>query len=212
MFRMITCCAALVLGLSLNAVAAPACDDDGCQAATQSKPLDIMKFMKEQAASTRAGSTRVAKPQQNKAPAVAHVQRSAHRAVAVRRKPAGLPVEAAASYATQEPRVKIVDSDELNDIDRAAPETATAAPAETTGSAVAAEPNVQLVDNGEFNDIDRKAQDRMPASTAMRIADAHASAPQPGVSPTVSWLQWIGSAFANIFVALATAVHQLLRL
>jgi hypothetical protein len=205
MFRTFICCTALVLGLSLNAVAAPACDDDGCQAATPSKPLDIMKFMKEQAANTRAAT---AKPRPTKAQPVAHVQRPAHRAVAARRKPADMPVEAAASYATQEPRVQIVDSDELNDIDRAAPEIAAAAPAETTGAAIAAEPNVQLVDNGEFNDIDRKAGERMPQLTAMRIADAHASAQQS----SVSWWQWIGSAFANIFVALATAVHQLLHL
>jgi hypothetical protein len=132
------------------------------------------------------------------------VPRTARRAVAARSKPAGLPVEAAASYATQEPRVQIVDSDELNDIDRAAP----AAPAETTGAAITAEPNVQLVDNGEFNDIDRKAENRMPVSAAMRIADAHASTTQPSVSR----LQWIGYAVGNIFVALATAVHQLLRL
>ena len=207
MFRVIACCAALGLGLSVNAIAAPACDDDGCQAATPSKPLDIMKFMKEQAANTRAGSPRLAKPRQSKAPAVAHAPRPARRAVAARPKPAGIPVEAAASYATQEPRVQIVDSDELNDIDRAAPEAA-AAPAETTGAAVATAPNVQLVDNGAFNDIDRQAEDRMPVSAAMRIADAHASAQQP----SVSWLQWIGSAFANIFVALAAAVHHLLGL
>jgi len=197
MFRVIACCAVLILSFSLNAVAA------------DSKPLDIMKFMKEQAASTRPASphtvrARVAKPRQ--APAVAHAQRPAHRAVAARRKPTGLPDEAAASFATQEPKVQIVASDELNDIDRAAPEVAaTPAPTETTGSAVAAASNVQLVDNGEFNDIDRKAEARLPVPTAMRIADAHASAPQP----SVSWWQWIGSAVANLFVALATAVHHL---
>jgi hypothetical protein len=201
MFRAIACCAALVLGLSLNAVAAPACDDDGCQAATQSKPLDITKFMKDQASSTRAATSRPSKAQP-----VSHVPRTARRAVAARPKPAGLPVEAAASYAAQEPAVQIVASDEFNDIDRAA--AATPAPAETTGSAVAAEPNVQLVDNGEFNDIDRKAEDRLPLSARARIADAHVSATQP----IVSWLQWIGSAVGGIFTALATAVHQLVGL
>ena len=196
MFRVIACCAALVLGLGANAVAA-----------SESKPLDIMKFMKEQAANTRPASPRAAKPQQSKAPAVAQAPRPAHRAVAARAKPARLPIEAAASYATQEPRVQIVAGDELNDIDRAAPEAA--APAETTGSAVATAPNVQLVDNGAFNDIDRKAEDRLPVSTAMRIAAAHASAPQSSVPPTMSWWQWIGSALANIFMALAAAVHHL---
>jgi hypothetical protein len=157
--------------------------------------------MKDQASSTRAATSRPSRTQP-----VAHVQRPARRAVAARPKPAGLPVEAAASYAAQEPAVQIVASDEFNDIDRAA--AATPAPAETTGSAVAAEPNVQLVDNGEFNDIDRKAEDRLPLSARARIADAHAGATQP----SVSWLQWIGSAVGSIFTALATAVHQLVGL
>src|SRR5882757_5695017 len=103
MFRTIVCCAALILvpflGLSLNAVAAPVCDDAECQTATKSKPLNIMQFMREQAASTRT-----AKPRQSKVQPVAHVQRPvlqrpARRAVAARPKPAGLPTEAAASYA-----------------------------------------------------------------------------------------------------------------
>src|SRR5882762_10082165 len=113
MFRTIVCGAALILvpflGLSLNAVAAPACDDTECQAATKSKPLDIMKFMREQAASTR-----VAKPRQSKVQPVAHVPRPARRAVAAARpKPTGLPTEASASYAAQQPRVQVVASDKF---------------------------------------------------------------------------------------------------
>ena len=201
MFRTIACCAALVLGLSQNAVAAPACDDVECQAATKSKPLNIAQFMREQAASTRA-----AKPRQSKVQPVTHVQRPVRRAVAARRKPTGLPVEAAASSASQQPTVQVVASGEFNDIDRAAP--ATAAPAETTGAATAAEPNVQVVDTEEFNDIDRKADDRLPLSATARIADAHATAGQA----SVSWLQWILSAVGSTFAALAAAVHQLVGL
>jgi hypothetical protein len=210
MFRTIVCSAALGLALSLNAVAAPACDDADCQTAAKSKPLDIMKFMREQAASTR---TATAKPRQSKVqpaakvPPVAHAQRPARRAVAARRKPADMPVAAAASYATQEPRVQIVASEEFNDIDRAAPETAAAA--ETTGAAVPTGPNMQLVDNGAFNDIDRKVEDRPPVPAAARVADAHASA---GQANNVSWLASIWSALGNIFTALATAVHQLVGL
>ena len=210
MFRTIVCCAAVVLvpflGLSLNAVAAPACDDAGCQTTTKSKPLNIMQFMREQAASTR-----VAKPRHNKVQPVAHMQRPvpqrpARRAVAARPKPAGLPTEASASYAAQQPTVQVVASDEFNDIDRAAPATVT--PEETTGAASAAEPNVQLVDTEQFNNIDRKAEDRLPLSAAARIADAHASAGQA----SVSWLQWVLSAVANTFAALASAMHQLIGL
>ena len=222
MFRAAVCCVALslvaLLGPSRNAAAAPACDGDGGQTAAPAKPLDIMKFMREQAASTRTASTRTAKPRQRKAEPVAQAPRPARRAAAARSKPAGLPVEAAASYAAQQPTVQIVASDEFNDIDRAA--AATAAPAETTGAAIAAGPNVQLVDTEEFNAIDRKAEARLALSATTRIADAHASTGQPSappgvspsVSPSVSWLQRIWSAVAGTFAALATAVHQLVGL
>src|SRR3954471_7482675 len=113
MFRIILCCAALImipvldviLALSPNAAAAPVCDDAECQTVAKSKPLDIVKFMREQAATTRVGEPRQRKVQQSKveqqrkAQPVAHVQRPARRAVAARRKPAPMPVEAAASYA-----------------------------------------------------------------------------------------------------------------
>jgi hypothetical protein len=230
MFRIIVCCAALIvvpfLGLTLNAAAAPACGDAGCQTAAKSKPLNIMQFMREQAASTRTAMPKhggTAKLRQSKKQPVAlkpqtvtHVQRPARRAVAARLKPAGVPTEAAASYAAQQPPVQVVASDEFNDIDRAAPATAT--PEETTGAASAAEPNVQLVETGQFNAIDRKAEELLRLSALARIADAQASAQQanvtqPGVSqPSVSWLQWIWSAVGNAFSALASAVHQLIGL
>src|SRR5579862_8104487 len=107
MFRTIVCCTALImaliLALSLNATAAPACDGAECQTVTQSKPLDIMKFMREQAASTRKTEPRQRKVQQRKVQPVAHVQRPVRRAVAARAKPAELPIEAATSYASQQP-------------------------------------------------------------------------------------------------------------
>jgi len=225
MFRTIVCCAALILvpflGLSLNAAAAPVCDDAECQTATKPKPLNIMQFMREQAASTRVAAPRqagTAKPRQSKlqpvahkALPVAHAQRPARRAVAARPEPAGLPTEAAASYAAQQPTVQVVASDELNDIDRAAPATAT--PEQTTGAASAADPNVQLAGTEEFNDIDRKAEDRPLLSAAARIADAHASAAQTNVAQTgVSWVQWIWSAVASTFAAMASAAHHLVGL
>src|SRR5689334_5743809 len=131
MFRTIVCCAALTLvaflGLSLNAVAAQVCDDAECQTTTKAKPLNIMQFMREQAASTRVAASRqsgAARPRQHKmqsvarkAPAVAHVQHPARRAVAAGPKPSGMPTEAATSYAAQQPPVQVVANDELNDID-----------------------------------------------------------------------------------------------
>jgi hypothetical protein len=226
MFRTIVCCAALTLGLGLNAVAAPVCDDADCQTATKSKPLNIMQFMREQAASTRRATPRQsggAKPRQSRmpsaahrAPAVAHVQRPARRTVAAAAKPSGVPTEAATSYAAQHPPVQVVASDEINDIDRAAPATATSD--ETTGAAGAAEPNVQMVGTEEFNDIDRKAEELLRMSALARMADAQPNAgeakvAQPSVAPTnVSWLQWIWSAVTGTFTAMAAAAHHLVGL
>jgi len=223
MFRTIVCCAILSLGLSLNAIAAPACDDAECRTTTKAKPLNIMQFMREQAASTRVAASRqrgTTRPRQSKAqsvthrvPTVAHVQRPARRAVAAGPKPSGLPTEAATSYAAQQPPVQVVASDELNDIDRAAPAAATSD--ETTGAASAAEPNVQLVENGQFNDIDRKAEELLRQSALARLADAEANTgqakvAQPSAAQTnVSWLQWIWSGVASTFAALATAAHHL---
>jgi hypothetical protein len=107
--------------------------------------------------------------------------------------------------------VQVVASDELNDIDRAAPAAGTSD--ETTGAASAADPNVQLVATEEFNDIDRKAEELLRLSALARIAEAQASAQQASTpQPTVSWLQWIWSAVAGTFAALATAAHQLVGL
>ncbi len=54
MFRTTLCCAALAMGLliGLSEAAPAACEGDGCS----SKPLNIMQFMREQAASTRVAS------------------------------------------------------------------------------------------------------------------------------------------------------------
>jgi hypothetical protein len=199
MFRTIVGRTALILGLllSLNVAATAACEDGGCPTAAKAKPLDIMQFMREQAASTR-----VAKPRRDNLGAAAKAQRPARRAIAARPKPAGLPTGASASFASQpDPAVQVTASDELNAIDRAA----APAPAETVGAAIAAEPDVRLVDAEEFNDIDRKADDRSPPPTSMAIADAHAT----DGSSSASWPQRIWSALGSLFGALATAVHQL---
>jgi hypothetical protein len=199
MFRIIVGCTALILGLllSLNVAATAACEDGACPTAAKAKPLDIMQFMREQAASTRA-----AKPRGDNVRAAAKAQRPARRAVAARPKPAALPTEASGSFASQpDSAVQVMASGELNAIDRAA-----AAPAETVGAAPAAEPNVQLVDAGEFNDIDRKAEDHPPLfADSGPVADANAN----DGSAHASWVQRIWSALGNLFGALATAAHQL---
>jgi hypothetical protein len=188
MFRTIVCCAALVLGLlpSLNVSAAPACDGAACEPMAKSKPLDIMQFMREQAASTRA-----VKPQHGNIRTTATTPRAARPKTTARTKPARLPAEAATSFATQpDPGVQVVAGEEFNAIDG----TATAVPAETTGAAVATGPDVQLVDAEEFNDIDRKA--------------AGGTSNDGRANP--SWLQWIWSALSGTLTAVATAVHHLI--
>ena len=213
MLRSITCCAVpaliLVLPSSLSASAAPACDGTECRTPANGKPLNIMQFMREQAASTRK-----AEPRPVASRPVAKVQRPTHRTIAARPKPAKLPAEAAASFAAQPASdvqvsdVQIVASDEFNAIDRAA----AAAPLETVGAAMSTGPDVRLVDAEEFNDIDRKADDGK-----LRLAEPMpkqmTKQPQMHVEQAnVSWLRWIWSALGSTFAALATAMHQLIGL
>ena len=191
---------ALFLGLSLglNVAAAAPCDDGECRTAPKAKPLDIMQFMREQAASTRVA----AKPRHGNVAATAKVQRPARRTIAARPKPTQLPSAASASFASQpEPAVQVTPSDVFNTIEGAAP-----APVEAVGAAIAAEPNVQLVDAQELNDIDRKASDQSPlTSDGGRVAEEH---PSDG-SAQASWPRRIWWALGNLFGALATAAHQL---
>jgi hypothetical protein len=196
MLRTIVCCAALVLGLmlSLKVSAAPACDGAACPTTAPAKPLNIMQFMREQAASTRA-----AKPRHGNTRTTANA-RPAPRLAAARPKPATLPVGAAKSFASQpEENVQVVASDEVNAIDRAAD-----TPAETVGAAVIDDPIVQMVDADEFNDIDRKANP-LPVSIA-RNGDA----PAHNEQANWSWRQWIWSALGSTLAALTAAVHQLI--
>ena len=188
--RAILCCAVLIIGLlvSLNA-GAESCDRAGCPAARPTKPLDIMKFMREQAASTRAADAKVAqKPVPPK-----------RRTIAAQPKP--LPTEAATSFAAQAaPEVEVVESDELTAIDRAGE----AAPPETVGTGPAAEPAVPVVDAGAVGNTAPKAEDRPPSP-----ADASRD-PVQTESVSHSWLEWLWSALKGTFAALTAAVHQLI--
>ena len=210
MFRTTLCCASLVTGLliGLSEAAPAACEGAGCR----SKPLNIMQFMREQAASTRvrkpSAGSRVARPRPNHTQATAAAPRAPHRAVAARNKsvPVPVPVEAATSVASRaeqdiQPPAMTAPYNPFDHF-------AGAAPAETTGAAVANGPEVQLVDAGDINDIDRKA-DSAPAPSSnpapvdgSQTHSEHASA---------SWLWRIWSALGSTFTALATAVHQLVR-
>ena len=208
MLRAVACCAALavVLGpLSGPSATAAPCDGPECRTPANGKPLNIMQFMRKQAASTRK-----AEPRTVESRPAAKAPRTAHRTIAARPNPAELPAEAAASFASQPESdvqasdVQVVASDEFNAIDRAA----AAAPDKTAGTAVPTGPDVQLVDAEEFNDIDRKADDGK-----LRLAEPISKQPQAHVEQAnVSWLRWIWSALGSTFAALATAMHQLIGL
>jgi hypothetical protein len=215
MFRRTICTAALGLGLLMGPTvpATAACEGDGCSATANAKPLNIMQFMREQAASTRvrnpSASTRVAKPRPSYTQATAKVPQAPHRAIAARKKPAPVPVEAAASFASrpeQDTQPPAISSpyNPFNPFD----DLANAAPAETTGAAIVGGPNVQLVDAEELNDIDRKADSAPALSTNSAPGDGRQTHSEKA---NTSWLRWIWSALGSTFTALATAVHQLVR-
>ena len=192
LFRALLSCTALILVLllCLNANAAPACESGPCPAERPSKPLDIMKFMREQASKHAPGGKA---PKRSAQPA---------RRSPVAAKPTALPGEAANSFAAQPasapapaPEVDVVTEDELNAIDRAGE----AAPPETVGAA----PIMQIAD-AEVATIVTKTQQPTPI----------AATPQPDVAQSdrqqVSWLQRIWSAVQNTLAALIAAVHHLI--
>jgi hypothetical protein len=211
MFRTTLRCAALAMGLliGLSEAAPAACEGDGCS----SKPLNIMQFMREQAASTRVGKPsagpRVAKPRPSYSQATAKAPRAPHRAIAARKRSVPAPVEAAtAATAVASPPAQDTQPPAMaapyNPFDR----TADAFPAETTGAAVASGPEVQLVNAEDINDIDLKANSAPALSSNPAPVDgSQTHSEQAGVS----WLRRIWSALGSTFTALATAVHQLVR-
>lgn len=193
--------AALFAGMTMAAEAA--CVGPECP---PSKPLDIQKFMREQAASTRAAER---KPRARPAAQASQPdQPKAHRTA--KRKKAPLPAEATSSFAAHDdapavPDVQMVTAEEFNAIDQAAPPPP--APAETVGAAPR-EQNVSLVVADAFNEIDRKAYD-----TALATAEAaRQTQQQPAKAESgrvASFLSWLWSAVTGTFAALAAAVRQL---
>jgi hypothetical protein len=207
LLRTILYCAALILALllSLNADAGPAdaepCEAAACPAASAphpSKPLDIMQFMREQAASTRTAAAHATiKPRGGGGHPVAQRQKP------VAAKSKSMPSEAAASFAAQPaaaPAVEVVAADEINAIDRAGE----AAPPETVGAPPPTEPPVQVVEADTVNAID------LAGETAPPPAPVAAQLAVPQASERVSWVQWLWSAVENTFAALAEAVHHLI--
>jgi len=183
-FRATISALGLLIGLGAESLAAP------------EKPLNIMQFMREQAASTRAGEARKTKPaaKTNAKPdarsdAARVPQQPADRAAAAKPHagppaPAILP-EAATAFAAPMPSASPF------------PPPPPLPRPETVGAAAPTESKVQLVDAGELNDLDRKA-----GTAPSKLVSAPTS---------TSWLQAIWTAVGNLFAALTAAVHQLFR-
>jgi hypothetical protein len=198
MFRAILSSAALVLVLllCLNANAAPACDGGPCPAAKPSKPLDIMKFMREQAASTRpAEKPRRAAPKAPPAPTAKATPVPAEAASSFAAEPVPMPPPQLQQAVAPAPSVEVVTEDEFNAIDRAGE----AASPETIG---AAPPPMQFADV-EMSTVVAKGEQPAPPVVG----------PQPDPTPSAeaqpSWLRRIWSAIQDTFAALAAAVHHL---
>ncbi len=165
MFRTTLCCAGLVMGvlIGLSEAAPAACEGDGCG----SKPLNIMQFMREQAASTRGPRAigQQARPPSRAEPypSAAAAPQAPHRAIAARKRsvPAGgsrhiLRIAAGADTPPPAMRPPTIPS--------------TAPPMRlrrNDGRGRISGPEVQLVDAEDINDIDRKA-DSAPPCRAIR--------------------------------------------
>jgi hypothetical protein len=117
-----------------------------------------------------------------------------------------VPVEAATSVASppEQDTQPLAMAAPYNPFDR----PADAASAETTGAAVASDPEVQLVNAEDINDIDLKADSTPALSSNPAPVDGSQTHREQA---SVSWLRWIWSALGSTFTALATAVHQLVR-
>lgn len=204
MLRRLALSAALMLGVTLTAAQASACEGADCPPAakskTASKPLQLGQFMRP-AATKHA--VRVAK---------AHSGTHKPGALASHRKPAPSPTptvaeplreEAAAAFAAQPSvPVRVVASDELNEIDLAAGPVSP----ETTGLAPATDGAVQLVEAEIYNDIDRKSAELQPSlASPLDTADA-ATRNDP---TSLSWIERFWARVQHTFVALAAGWHYL---
>jgi hypothetical protein len=207
-----------VIGLSFGFAAtteAAACDGADCPPAAKSskpaKPLQLGHFLRTAAAKPVAHA---AKP-----------HRSAHKSVhkksskIARHKAAPTPAEplpeaAADAFASQPAAaVRVVNGDQLNDIDRAAP------PAwpETNGfgSGATTDNAVQVVEAEAYNDIDRRsdlvrlASAASPAPSAAETAASDSASPQSNVLPDASWIARFWGAMQHTFVAIAAGWRYL---
>ena len=156
-----------------------------------------MQFMREQAASTRAGERRhhSAKtvPAKHKQGTPQH-RRARNprpsRAARVRRRRVVRVALGASQQPPEQFPVPVLAREEFKRIDSAAPPLPG-----NTGAPFANDPNVQVVAAAEFNEIDRKAEETSPFPTIESRPRPSAAKPRRAPAPApASWLQWLWSA------------------
>ena len=213
-FRTIAFCVALAIGLMPTMVTAATCEGAACRtaakSATESKPLQLGKFMKRSVArqSAPVAAAKQTAPVAAKQSARAAKKRD-HASSASRRPPPPAvampePVQAEATEAfASQPNVRVVSSDEVNEIDLAAP----AVPPATDGSGQRTENGVQFVDASEYNDIDRKSELVVPAAVAAPPASADAVARNDQADPT--WIERLWTALHGALVALGSLLWRI---
>ena len=203
-FSRIACCAALIVGLAQTISPAGACDGPDCRAATkskpQAKPLQLGKFMRHSSAKNAAHASKRGDGHRQ----VTLARQRKHTSPPAAAAPEAIPVEAAAAFASQpSAQVRVVASDELNEIDRAAGPV----PIETTGAGWPAEQAVQFADAADYNDIDRKSDDLRLASLAS--VPSNGDVPMRGDQASRSWIERLWARLQNAFIAVAAAVRYL---
>jgi hypothetical protein len=211
MLKMIRTIIAASCVFSFLNVTASACDGSDCSATT--KPMNILQFMRQQAASTRSAISRPL-PKETKRPVVreATLRKNAVRIpareigvraalrgpinsgakktilrsprVVARLQHDDAPV-AASSFAAREPFIQVVTSDELNAIDRAP---------EPVGAPLSMDQTALQVVTEAFDEIDRKHDGSLTVDD-LRAASERAQATQAGYS----WLQQMWRTLSGAF-------------
>lgn len=224
----VTVAFAVLLGVVAGApVALAACDGADCPSV--SKPLDLQKFMREQAASTRtpeamratAGKSRHVQAPKTQAPKIAQSHHRSHHAAATQARAEQKPSERASAEAaaadtpatdirSSAPDVQVVSADEVNSIDL----TAGPAPVQTGSKAsdavqgaLTAAQDVQVVVGDNFNKIDKAAALTKPVAATETTGSDVAAAPSD--SEHKSWMAWLWSAIGAGFVVLAGVARYL---
>jgi hypothetical protein len=160
-----------------------------------SKPLDLTRFMQQ---STEKSIGRATKKRHEIRRPVAKSQEQP--TTTPPPEPAPFPVEAAAAV-QPEPPVRVVASDELNEIDIISGRI----PVGSKTAAPITENAVKLVEASEFNEIDRKADDLRPA--AFETAPPDGENPARGYHAGGSRFQQAWAVLQSAFAAIAAAVQ-----